>query len=98
MYELYVRACVILMYARARRQRLGNSLGFDSSRSVSIFARRSPPNTPWARDTVATSGFTRLPLCFTHVWWAVEFGACELAIVPNQLAKRCPPYRLFLVE
>ncbi len=68
---------------------LGNPPGFDCSRSVSILARRSPPNTPRASETVATSCFTRHFLCFTHIWWTAEFGARELAIVPNQLAKWC---------
>ncbi len=76
---------------------LGNSLAFNCSRSVSILPRCSPLNTPQASDMVATSGFTRLPLCFTRVQWTAEFHNCELAIVPNQLAKRCLPYRLFLV-
>ncbi len=73
------------------RNVLGKSPAFDCSCSVSILAHCSPPNTPWASDMVATSGFTRLPLCFTRVWWTAEFGDCELAIVPNQLAKQCPP-------
>jgi hypothetical protein len=63
----------------------------------SLFSYAIPPNTPRASDTVATSGFPQLLLCFTSVWWTAEFGACELVIVPNQLAKQCPLYRLFLV-
>jgi hypothetical protein len=77
---------------------LGVPPGFDCSRSVSVLARWSPPNTPQASDTVATSGFTRLPLCFKHIWWTAESGGRELAIALNQLAKRCSQYRLFLVE
>jgi hypothetical protein len=95
MFEL--SPCVTSIYTCAQRQRLGETPGFDCSRYVSVLAHRSPPNTPWASDTVATFGFTRLPLCFTRVRWTAEFGARELAIVSNQLAKRCSPYRLFLV-
>ncbi len=85
------------MYARAWRQRLGEFPGVRLLWFCPILACRSPPNTPRASDTVATSGFTRLPLYFTRVPWTVKFGARELAIVPNQLAKRCSPYRLFVV-
>jgi hypothetical protein len=57
-----------------------------------IPACRSPPNAPLASDTVATSGFPQLPLCFTCIWWTAEFGNRELAIVWNQLTKQRPLY------
>jgi hypothetical protein len=76
---------------------LGNSPAFDCSRSVSVFVRRSPPNTPRASVRVATSGFTRLPLCFTRVWWTAEFGARELPLSQISSPKRCSLYMLFLV-
>jgi hypothetical protein len=79
------------MYALAQRQRLEE---FPGVRLLSFCLYSCTPFTPkypQASDTVATSGFTQLPLCFTRVWWTAEFGDCELAIVPNQLAKQCPP-------
>ncbi len=34
---------------------LGKSPAFDGSRSVPVFVRRSPPNTPWSSDTFRVS-------------------------------------------
>jgi hypothetical protein len=45
------------------------------------------PRIPLGGDTVATSGFPRLPLCFTHVRWTAEFGVRGLVTVPSLLAK-----------
>jgi hypothetical protein len=70
---------------------LGISPAFDCSGSVTVLVRRSPLNTPRASDTVATFGFTRLPLCFTRVR-QTAIWRLWLAIVPNLLAKRCSPY------
>ena len=91
-------AYVISMYAHtSRRQRLGESPGVRWI-SFCLYSRMPvTPNTPWASDMVATSGFTQLPLCFTRIRWTAEFGGREhIAIVPNQLGKRCSLYRLFL--
>jgi hypothetical protein len=76
------------IYARAWRQSWGNSPPFDCSRSVSVFVRGSPLNTPRTNDTVATSGFPRLPLCFTRDWWTAKIGVRGLVTVPSLLAKR----------
>jgi hypothetical protein len=76
---------------------LGNSPAFDCSRSVSVFVRRSPPNTPRASDTVATSGFPRLPLCFTRVQWTAEFLALVNCHCPKSAREAMSTYRLFLV-
>jgi hypothetical protein len=46
------------------------------------------PQIPPGSDTVATSGFLLLPLCFTHVRWTAEFGVRGLVTVPSLLAKR----------
>ncbi len=67
---------------------LGNSPAFDCSHSVSVFVRRSPPGYPSGNDMVATSGFPRLPHCFTRVRWTAEFGVRRLVVVPSLLAKR----------
>jgi hypothetical protein len=54
--------------------------------SLSSYAGH-PPNTPRASDTVATSGFPRLPLCFTRDRWTEEFGVRGLLVtVPSLLA------------
>ncbi len=65
----------------ARRQRLGE---FPSVRLLSFcLCLRTPftPKYPSGRDTVATSGFPRLSLCFTRVWWTAEFGIRRLVAV-----------------
>jgi hypothetical protein len=46
------------------------------------------PRIPLGSDTVATSGFPPLPLCFTRDQWTAEFGFHELVTVPSLLAKR----------
>ncbi len=76
------------MYARVNV--LGNSPAFDCSHSVCVYsyAGHVPPNTPRASDTVATSGFLRLPLCFTRDRWTAEFGAHGLVTVPSLFAKQ----------
>jgi hypothetical protein len=46
------------------------------------------PRIPLGSDTVATSGFPLLPLCFTCDRWTAEFGVRGLVTVPSLLAKR----------
>jgi hypothetical protein len=46
------------------------------------------PQIPPGGDTVATSGFPRLPLCFTRDRWTAEFGVHRLVTVPSLLAKQ----------
>jgi hypothetical protein len=46
------------------------------------------PQIPPGGDTVATSGFPPLLLCFTRHWWTAEFGGRGLVTVPSLLAKR----------
>jgi hypothetical protein len=63
-----------------------------SQRSIALVLSLSPyaahPRIPPGGDTVATSGFPRLPLCFTRDRWTAEFGVRGLVTVLNLLAKR----------
>ncbi len=54
--------------------------------SLSLYA--GPPRIPPGGDTVATSGFPPLLLCFTRDRWTAEFGARRLVTVLSLLAKR----------
>jgi hypothetical protein len=56
--------------------------------SLSLYAGH--PRIPPGGDTVATSGFPPLLLCFTRDWWTAELCILELVTVPSLLAKRCP--------
>jgi hypothetical protein len=80
------RACVISMLVLGVNV-LGNSPAFDCSCSVSVFVHWSTHGYPFGGDTVAISGFPRLPLCFTG---DAAFGVRGLVIVPSLVAKRCP--------
>ncbi len=58
---------------------------------LSLSSYADHPRIPPGGDTVATSGFPPLFLCFTRVRWTAEFGVCGLVIVPSLLAKRWRP-------
>jgi hypothetical protein len=49
------------------------------------------PKYPSGGDTVAISGFPRLPLCFTHDRWTAKFGVRGLVTVLSLLLKRWRP-------
>jgi hypothetical protein len=55
---------------------------------LSLSSYAGHPQIPPGGDTVATSGFPRLPLCFTRDRWTAEFGVCGLVTVLSLLAKR----------
>jgi hypothetical protein len=78
---------VISMYARSASASWGipqRSMALVLSLSSYAGHPRIPPGV----DMVATSGFPRLPLCFTRVRWTAEFGVRGLVTVPSLLAKR----------
>jgi hypothetical protein len=54
--------------------------------SLSLYAGH--PRIPPGGDTVATSGFPPLLLCFTRDRWTAEFGVRRLVTAPSLLAKR----------
>jgi hypothetical protein len=54
--------------------------------SLSLYAGH--PRIPPGGDTVATSGFPRLPLCFMRDRWTAEFGVRGLVTVSSLLAKQ----------
>jgi hypothetical protein len=58
---------------------------------LSLSSYAGHPRIPPGGDTVATSGFPPLLLCFTRDWWAAEFGVHGLVTVPSLLAKQCRP-------
>ncbi len=55
---------------------------------LSLSSYAGHPRIPPGGDRVATSGFPRLLLCFTRVWWTAEYGVRGLVTVPSLLAKR----------
>ncbi len=57
---------------------------------LSLSSYAGHPRIPPGGDTVATSGFPRLLLCFTRDRWTAEFGVHQLVTVPILLAKQCP--------
>ncbi len=89
------RVCVISMLAFGVNV-LGNSPAFDCPRSVSVFICRSPPEYPSGGDTVATSGFPRLPLCFPRDRWTAEFWRSWTGHCPEFVREAMTStYRLF---
>jgi hypothetical protein len=71
-----------------RRQRLGEFPSVSIALVLSLSSYAVYPRIPPGGDTVATSGFPLLPLCFTHVRWTAEFGVRGLVTVSSSLAKR----------
>jgi hypothetical protein len=55
---------------------------------LSLSSYAGHPRIPSGGDTVATSGFPPLLLCFTRDRWTAEFGVPGLVTVPSLLAKR----------
>jgi hypothetical protein len=90
-------ACVILMYARARRQRLGEFHGVWLLLFCLYSCTPFTPEYPLDKWYGSLLWLHATPSLFMCVGWTAEFCDHELAIVPNQLAKQRPPYRLFLL-
>jgi hypothetical protein len=59
---------------------------------LSLSSYAGHPQIPPGGDTVATSGFLPLPLCFTRDQWTAEFGVHELVTAPSLLAKWWRPH------
>jgi hypothetical protein len=55
---------------------------------LSLSSYAGHPRIPPGGDTVATSGFPRLLLCFMRDWWTADFGVQGIVTVLSLLAKQ----------